>query len=463
MTRSDWLGSMASRVFLILLIGIVTAATLAFTVADLQRREGERRGREQRMTDRVADLAVFLNSAPRSLRPRLLGPGPEEPRWAATDAIPGTEDKDLTQRLAARLGTHARAVATVPLDDTCRPQPARPGPEPAPPPPPVPLGGRADRAPPPPPACRLIRMSLTSGERVAFVLPTRPKPPRPAQNPLTSGFLAILALTAAALAYVVARVATAPLRRLSKAAGDLGRDLDRRPLSLDGPSEVRQAAEAFNAMQVRLKRHLAERTQMLAAITHDLQTPMTRQRLRLEKVNDLELRAQLLADQAAMLEMIRDGLDLARAAGSAEAMQELDVDSLLQSLCEDAAELGVDVSIAARCEYSVRTRPQALKRCVSNLLDNALKYAGAAEMSARVEGSDIAIRVSDRGPGIAPDQLDAVFEPFARLETSRSRATGGVGLGLTIARLLGERAGASLTLRAREGGGLEATLLIQRS
>lgn len=471
MKRSDRLGSMGSRVFLILVVGIVAAAALAFTVADLQRREGERRGREQRTIDRVVDLAVFLNSAPRSIRPTLFGPGPESPRWIVASVLSGRVDKDLTQRLAQKLGSGARVTATEASNETCRPPPPHIavalGPPPPLPPPrelgPEPRLGTADRPPPPREACRRISLSLTSGERVAFVLPTRPKPPRIAPSPLNPAFLAILAFAAAALAYAVARVATAPLRRLARAASDLGRDLDRPPLSLDGPSEVRQAAEAFNAMQVRLKTDLAERTHMLAAITHDLQTPMTRQRLRLEKVADPELRAQLLADQASMLEMIRDGLDLARASGSAEALQELDVDSLLHSLCEDAVETGADVSIISRCDCSVRTRPQALKRCVFNLLDNALKYAGAAELSASIEGDAIAIRVLDRGPGISEDQLSAVLEPFVRLETSRSRETGGVGLGLTIARMLGERARASLSLRVREGGGLDARLLIPRS
>jgi signal transduction histidine kinase len=278
---------------------------------------------------------------------------------------------------------------------------------------------------------------------------------------LTPLFIIILALAAAGLAYGVARVATAPLRRLSKAAVDLGRDLNRPPLAVEGPSEVRSAAEAFNIMQVRLKRDLAERTHMLAAITHDLQTPMTRLRLRLEKVPDEALREQLLADQEAMLTMIREGLDLARASGEVEPLQELDIDSLLHSLCEDACDAGADVAITARCDCSVPTRPQALRRCVSNLLDNALKYAGAAELSAVRLGEAIQIRVVDHGPGIPPDRIEAMMEPFVRMESSRSRETGGVGLGLTIARILAERAGGTLELKNRPSGGLEALVRLR--
>ena len=276
--------------------------------------------------------------------------------------------------------------------------------------------------------------------------------------------LGVLAIAAAALAFFTARFATAPLQRLSRAADALGRDLDRPPLTIEGPLEVRRAAAAFNAMQHDLKRRQAERTHMLAAITHDLQTPLTRLRLRLDKVPDAGLRAQLLNDQAAMVELVRDGLDLARATeGAAEPAQELDVDSLLESLCADAVEAGADVRVTGLCGGSVATRPVALKRCIGNLLDNALKHAGSAELAANADGASVVLSVLDRGPGIPADQLAAVLDPFVRLETSRSRETGGAGLGLTIANLLARRSGGRLGLEARAGGGLKATVTIPRS
>lgn len=473
MRRPPWFDTMGSRVFMILLVGIVAAATLAFTAADLERHVADRRAREQRFVDRVADLTAVLDRAPVSFRPALLGPGPDAPRWAAASGRFGLADPKLTARLTARLGAAAHATAFEPSDADCGPHPPLPPPSlskpqdpvtiPVAPPPGPQAGPGRDGLQPPSPACSLVTLRLVDGGVVAFTMPLGPKPPHAVRSPMTPVFLTILALAAGGLAFTVARVSTAPLRRLSKAAVDLGRDLHGPPLTVEGPWEVRRAAEAFNLMQVRLKHDLAERTHMLAAITHDLQTPMTRLRLRLEKVPDAALRAQLLADQAAMLEMIRDGLDLARASGAVEALQELDVDSLLHSLCEDASDAGANVSITARCDCSTKTRPQALKRCVSNLLDNALKYAGSAELSAARQGGKIEIRVRDSGPGIAADQIEAMMEPFVRLESSRSRETGGVGLGLTIARLLAERAGGTLQLRNRPNGGIDALVVIRCS
>lgn len=161
------------------------------------------------------------------------------------------------------------------------------------------------------------------------------------------------------------------------------------------------------------------------------------------------------------MELIRDGLDLARAAaGDGAALQDLDVDSLLQSLCEDAAEAGAQVRVVACCGAVVRTRPEALKRCVANLLDNALKHAGAAELSATHRDGLVELQVLDSGSGIPDDQLSAVLDPFVRVETSRSRETGGSGLGLTIARLMAEHARGELRLTNRGDGGLCAAVLV---
>ena len=460
----DGLGSLAVRVFALLCVGIVAAAALAFTAADLQRRDTERRGREQRLVERAADLAGVVQRAPAAVRPMLLGVGPEAPRLAGAAPTDEPPDAELTARLAARLGTAIAVQATEPTVQGCTPPPASGPPPPPAPPPPSRLDARRDGSPPPPPPrpdCRRVALTLAGGSRVSLILPSGPRPRPAALTPFSPLMLLVLASAAAALAYVTARLATAPVRWLATAAEALGRDLDRPPLPQAGPTEVRQGARAFNAMQVQLKRREGERTHMLAAITHDLQTPLTRLRLRLEKVADPALRAALIADQAAMMELIRDGLDLARAAaGGGGPLQDLDVDSLLQSLCEDAADAGAQVSVTGHCGAVVRTRPEALKRCIANLLDNALKHAGAVELAAtRVDGG-VELRVLDRGPGIPADQLQAVFDPFVRLETSRSRDTGGSGLGLTIARLMAEQAQGELRLRNRSNGGLCAVVLI---
>jgi len=269
-------------------------------------------------------------------------------------------------------------------------------------------------------------------------------------------FLSLLLLAIAVLAYGVARIASAPLQQLAAAARALGRDLDRAPMPEAGPSEVRHAAQAFNAMQQQLQHHLAQRTQMLAAITHDLQTPLTRLRLRLENVDDASLRERLVADLAAMQALIREGLDLARSEHSREKPVPLELDSLLESLVEDAQEAGADIVFAGGCGQVLSLRPQAMHRLFSNLIDNALKYAGQARVWAASDDHGISVHIRDQGPGIPEQALASVFDPFVRLETSRSRDTGGAGLGLAIARALADKDGAQLSLRNHPDGGLEA-------
>jgi signal transduction histidine kinase len=217
-------------------------------------------------------------------------------------------------------------------------------------------------------------------------------------------------------------------------------------------------------MQSRIRSNIQQRTQMLAAITHDLQTPLTRLRLRLEKVGDDELRDKLIGDLSSMQMMVKEGLELARSMDSNEELKALDIDSLLDSLCSDAVDGGHQVSFDGKSGITVMARPMALRRCINNLIDNALKYGKQAHISiepSQINRQDhVDIIVRDHGPGIPEDQLTRVFEPFYRLETSRSRETGGTGLGLSIARNIAQQHQAELSLKNIEGGGLEVRLRI---
>lgn len=260
------------------------------------------------------------------------------------------------------------------------------------------------------------------------------------------------------LAYVIARIAIKPLRDLSRAAQNFGNNIASEPLPQNGPTEVRDAARAFNAMQSRIQRDVRERTSMLAAITHDLQTPVTRLRLRLEKVGDAELRKKLIADLALMSDTIRDGLDLAQSLESREPAVRIDLDSVLASVCEDASDAGHDVRLVGGTKAFISGSPAALRRCINNVVDNAIKYGNRAEVHAETRDGRAIVRIGDDGPGIPADQLAAVLDPFVRIETSRSRETGGTGIGLTIARNIAQRLGGTLTLRNRESGGLEVVL-----
>ena len=263
------------------------------------------------------------------------------------------------------------------------------------------------------------------------------------------------------LAYAVARIALKPLRELGRAATNLGDNIDSAPLPESGPTEVREAAVAFNAMQARIRHDVRERTSMLAAITHDLQTPVTRLRLRLEKVDNQELREKLIADLAVMSETIRDGLDLAQSLESREPDVRIDLDSVLASVCNDATDAGNDVRIEGQTHAFIVGSPWALRRCITNLVDNAIKYGTRASISAEANAGRVVVRVLDDGPGMPEDQLDAVLDPFVRLEASRSRETGGTGIGLTIARNIAQRFGGTVTLKNRAEGGLEASLVLK--
>jgi signal transduction histidine kinase len=274
--------------------------------------------------------------------------------------------------------------------------------------------------------------------------------------------LAVLLASVIALALLAVRWLTRPLAVLATAADELGRDMHRPPLAEDGPAEVRRAAAAFNTMQTRLRAHLRGREQMLAAVSHDLRTPITRLRLRAELIEDETLRAKFARDLAEMEAMTAAALDFLRGAGGDEAVQPVDVMALLESLQADLEEAGRRVNVRGRARAPYPARPLALKRLLANLLENAIKYGTRATVTVEDEAARLRIVVADEGPGIPEDQLERVFEPFYRIEGSRSRDTGGVGLGLSVARDIARAHGSELTLRNRAGGGLEAMLILPR-
>jgi signal transduction histidine kinase len=274
--------------------------------------------------------------------------------------------------------------------------------------------------------------------------------------------LLVLLASVIAVSLVAVRWATRPLKALADAADELGRDIDRAPMPEKGPLEVARAARAFNTMQERLARHIRERTATLAAMSHDLKTPVNRLRLRAELLDDSEVKKKISQDLAEMESMLHDTLEFMRGGESAEKAQPVDVQALLESLQADAQEMGRKVAIEGAAARPYVGRPQALKRCLGNLLDNALKYGGAAAMLVEDAADRLTIRIRDSGPGIPEAELERVFEPFYRLEGSRSRDTGGTGLGLSIARKLAQLHGGTLELRNLAEGGLEAVLTLPR-
>lgn len=274
--------------------------------------------------------------------------------------------------------------------------------------------------------------------------------------------LAVLLVSVIALALIAVRWLTRPLAVLAAAADELGRDIRRPPLPEDGPMEVRRAAAAFNTMQARLQTYLREREQMLAAVSHDLRTPITRLRLRAELIGDETLRAKFAQDLSEMEAMTSAALDFLRGAGRDEPVQPVDVMALLESLQSDMEETGHEVSVQGNARTPYPARPLALKRLLANLIGNAINYGTRATVTVTDEAGGLRITIADEGPGIPEDQIERVFEPFYRVEGSRGRDTGGVGLGLAVARDIARAHGGELTLRNRAGGGLEASLTLPR-
>ena len=276
------------------------------------------------------------------------------------------------------------------------------------------------------------------------------------------GVIAVVGLGLTGLAIVISRRLTAPLGRFSAAATRLGTDVDAPPMEETGPTEIREAAEAFNQMQRRIRRFVEDRTRMLAAISHDLRTMLTRFRLRAEYIDDDEQRTKALADLTEMQAMLDATLSFARDDVSAEARTSVDLSSLVQTLCDDLADAGQPVYYDGMHRVTIGCRPSSLGRALANLIDNAVKYGGEARVDLSGGADEAVILIADRGPGIPEDEREKVFAPFYRMEESRSRETGGTGLGLALARDIVRGHGGDITFEDRDGGGLVARVVLPR-
>jgi len=276
---------------------------------------------------------------------------------------------------------------------------------------------------------------------------------------LSMGIMAIVIL--AVSIWVVRRV-TAPLATVSAAAERLGNDLNAPPMPESGTIETRQAGHAFNTMQARLRGLVENRTRMLAAISHDLRTPLTLLRLRAENIENRQERNKMLATIAEMDSMVGVTLQFARDEATTELRRPTDIAALVQSIVDDMADAGVPVKMQPAEPVVYDSRPDALKRAIRNLLDNAVKYGKAASVAIQTTPKAIEIVIDDEGPGIPEQELSRVFDPFYRLEDSRSRDTGGVGLGLAIAQSIVQAHRGELVLSNRPTAGLRARIVLPR-
>lgn len=288
-------------------------------------------------------------------------------------------------------------------------------------------------------------------------------------GPPAWGLLLDISVRLAALllaAWVGARWLSDPVRRLADAARELGHNIHRAPMPEVGTLECREATRVLNQMQQHICAQLEQRDQFVAAVSHDLRTPLTRLALRVESLHDASERQRFGKDIAEMDTMIRATLDHLRGAADAEPWVALDLAALVDSLVQDQQDCGHDVAMevpqGTAALAPVRAQASALRRCLSNLLENAVRYGGGALIGLTEDAQGVCVAVSDRGPGIPEAELSSVLQPFYRVEASRNRNTGGVGLGLASASDIARQHGGSVVLRNRSGGGLRAQLRLPR-
>lgn len=266
-----------------------------------------------------------------------------------------------------------------------------------------------------------------------------------------------------AFSYVAVNWVSRPLQALADAAEELGHDIHIAPLDEDGgPIEVIRATRAFNSMQARLIKQIQDRTRLLAAISHDLKTPITRLRLRTELLDDTSIRQRFQKDLDDMESMVMVTLEFMRGVDQQESVQPVDMMALLESIQADAQEMDAQVEIHGSIDAPYQGKPSALKRCIGNLVDNALKYGHRANLIVEDSDDRCLIRIRDTGGGIPDQHLESVMEPYYRIESSRNRDTGGTGLGLSIAQDIALMHGGQLSLNNLPSGGLEAVLVLPR-
>jgi signal transduction histidine kinase len=299
-----------------------------------------------------------------------------------------------------------------------------------------------------------VAVPLSDGQWLSFATALPQGGPAFSRQFLIS--MGIMAIIMLAVSIWAVRRVTAPLASLSAAAERLGNDLNAPPILETGTIETQQASRAFNAMQARLRALIENRTRMLAAISHDLRTPLTLLRLRAENVADPQEREKMLATIAEMDTMIAATLQFARDEAVGEPRRQTDVTALLASVVDDMADSGRPVTMEPAQPIISECQPVALKRALTNLLDNAVKYGKRARAAIHPTPQAVEIAIDDDGPGIPEAELARVFQPFYRVENSRSRETGGIGLGLAIALSVIEAHGGQLTLSNRPKGGLRA-------
>ncbi|WPU22536.1 ATP-binding protein [Cedecea neteri] len=427
-----WPRSLLSRLFLIVLVGLLLANGLTLALTTLERMNSARSVMLDNLQNNVSTSVAILDKLPAAERPAWLDRlARENYHYILGSGTPGKPPAD--ERSKDAIASLKEALAErYSLTFTAIP------------------GMRSH-----------IQAHLTLADGSPLTIDLTPRmPPIESWLPVV---IAIQLVLLALCAWFAVRQVVLPFTRFTRAVEAL-EPASSNPVDMQesGPVEVEHAAKAFNAMQARIQGHLKERTQILASISHDLQTPITRMKLRLEMSDEPELRDKLMQDLDNMTHLVREGIAYARSSENLEeTAQRIELRAFVDSITCDYQDVGKAVTFAApEVALPLSTRPQALRRILTNLLDNALKFGSAAEVSLTAGASQITLAVGDNGPGIPEEELDAVLQPFYRVESSRNRDTGGTGLGLAIAAQLVGQLGGKLTLANRPQGGLKASITL---
>ncbi len=426
----EWVQSLAGRVMLIVLVGLAVFGSIPLVTYIYDRTLGRIALQAETISQRVISVVETYESAP----------------------VPRRRDVP-------------RLVSTRYFTVSLRPQPP-----PLQPPPPegltaevvprlAPLADRPFRIWPtrgPDGDGILVAVAVTGGW---LLFDARPEPAE--GDPWVRGWLwGALAFLVLSVAFLLVRRTAAPVGQFALAADRFGTDVNAPPLPENGSPEVRRAIRAFNRMQERLRRYVDDRTMMMAAISHDLRTALTRLKLRAEFIDDNEQRAKAVNDLDEMQQMLESTLAFARDEAVQEPRARLDLAALLQSLCADHADAGQNVRYQGPDRAVLHGRPVALRRAFANLIDNSVRYGSEALVTLTPEGDGHLVLIQDRGPGIPAELRERVFAPFYRIESSRSRETGGMGLGLAVARSVARGHGGDITFEDRDGGGLTTRIVL---
>lgn len=450
-------GSLFARTVLVILGGLVVAQVLSAALLFDERSRWFLQGRIGRSSHRIADAALVLDAQKPAIRSEVAtGFATKGFNLSVLDAPPSLPASDaglvdsaaaLAQELSDEFAGPERARVSVRFDPDAIAATSSRGYDPF-----------QTRVP-----GTLVEAALPSSDgqhwyQVSLKLPADARG-LPEQVLWDMAVRLVLLLL---LLLIAVRWITRPLSVLATAADRLGRNLDEPPIPERGPSEVLRAAQAFNRMQQRLRDLLAQKARMLAAVSHDLKTPITRLRLRAEMLPDEQLRTKIGRDLDEMEAMVGATLELMRGAGTVEPLVRTDLLALIESLQADYEDMDREVGVSAGSVAPIELRPQALRRCLTNLIDNGLNYGQRVHIAVIDAPDRVRVEIDDEGPGIPEPDLERVFEPFYRLEGSRNRESGGTGLGLSIARAIAAEHAGTITLANRSGGGLRACLTLPR-